>query len=145
MRFWVAEIFEQCNSIERHLKQPYILTKKEVYDIFSRNRNSIKSKKIVGIIGVCDLTKVRLNNNSVNINMLYVHNSYAGKEIEDQLLRFIISYATKFRCRSINMQLPRYNSKILTICFRYGFNWHTYGIYIPFLGYISMYKLILEL
>lgn len=79
------------------------------------------SSKIVGIISVCGFSENIHNNTKANINMLFVHNLYAGRNIEEKLLEVATTYAINKRYFDVNIQLTEYHRKIMQMCLQCGF------------------------
>lgn len=143
MYYWIAEFFEQGTLSEKYQSEPYFIIKEEEYYKSVIYPFSCKSKKIVGIVGASDLTKIICNNNEVNIHMLYVHDLFARKQIEDQLLEVVISYTAKYQRRYINIHLPQCDLTILMASLRHRFDWkrkYRINMFCCF-GYMPMYEL----
>ncbi|XP_032689299.1 uncharacterized protein LOC116852765 [Odontomachus brunneus] len=139
---WVAEALEPLH-IKRDIKnEPYIIIPDYEYRRFEMSFRFISSK-IVGIISVCGSSKDIYT--KANIDMLFVHNLYAERNIEEKLLEIATTYAINKKCFGINIQLTEYHRKIMQMCLQCGFKlMRTYSQFF-FLKTLTMYELTYQM
>lgn len=117
---WVAEALEPLHIKPDIKNEPYIIIPDYEHRHFEMSFRFI-SRQIVGIVNMCEFSRNIHDNREVNINMLFVHDLFAGKNIEQKLLDIVNTYAINKQYFCINIQLTEYHKNMLPICLEYGF------------------------